>query len=392
MRNFLIIGCGNAGIKAAVKIRQLNEKASVSVVTDENYPPYCRCLLTYFIENKVNKSFLFKDGIDLIKKYKINFIQNAKVNEINVDKSEVYLSNGDAICFDRLLIATGGEPLKPKLNFSKDLPVFTLRKFDDALKIRSVFKKGDTAVVEGGGLVSLKALLALYEIGVKIKWVIRSQYILSFVVDKYSADFIKSLILEKEGIEIYTEDSIIDILKSGDKIIVKTESGKEFKASGVIIGKGVSPNLLNFSENIKFDNGYLTNEFLETSLPNIYAAGDCNVVYDISHEKNWKVPLWPLAGEQGIIAAENMVRGNYIKYTNAVPVNSFSVFENNIVAGGKKKVEEKEQKFFHEKVFFNKDKKILKKYIYKKDRLKGFVLINDILDSGKFYWKIKNSN
>ena len=358
MKRYVIIGCGNAGVKAAVKIKEIEKHALITVITDEDYPPYCRCLLTYFIENKINDEFLFQEGRQIIKNNNIEFIQNVKVQEVDANKSEIFLSNNRKLGFDKLLISTGGEPSLPKFKYNEGLPVFTLRKFEDALKIKDAFKKGDTAVIEGGGLVSLKTLLALNEIGVKIKWIVKSEYILSFLVDRFSAEFIKSLIVENKGIEIYNNESIEDVTKTNSALIVKTDKGREIKASGVVVGKGVKPKKLNFNRAVKFEDGYITNEYLETTVPNIYAAGDCNIVFDVAHEKNWKVPLWPLAGEQGICAAINMVKGNSMKYISAVPVNSFSIFENKIIAGGKKKLNPDEVDLFSEKVYINKGKKI----------------------------------
>jgi len=391
MNRFVIIGCGNAGFTAAIKLREINEKYDITLITDEDYPPYCRCLLTYFIENRVSKRFLFEPGIESLKKFNINFIKGKKVESVDVEKQKIKLSGGKGVNFSKLLIATGGEPAKPKFNYRRELPIFTLRKFDDALKIKDSFKRGDTAIVEGGGLVSLKALLALREIGVKIKWIVKSDYILSFLIDKFSGEFIKDIVLEKGGIEIFNNDSITDVTINGDKLIIKTEKGKEFEAAGVIVGKGVKPTPLNFTKEIRFKDGYLTNDFLETSISNIYAAGDCNIVYDIAHNKRWKVPLWPLAGEQGIVAAYNMAFGNIREYFGATAINSFSIYENNIITGGKKKIYENETIDFFEKVSVIKEGKILKKFIYKDDSLKGFVLVNDIKNAGKYLWQIREN-
>ena len=235
----------------------------------------------------------------------------------------------------------------------------------------------------------MKTLLALYKKGVNIKWIIKSSNILSYLLDKESANIVESFFSNKEEIEIIKNDSIIDAIIEKGNIVVKTANNRDLKGNGIIVGKGVESKIIPCTKNLDFNNGYKVNDYLETSIENIYAAGDCIIDNDISHNKKWKVPLWPIAGEEGVIAGINMVKGNTIQYRGAVPVNSFSVFNNNIIAGGKKKIEKLEEKDFFEKKFIKNNKKIYKKFIYNSQKnLKGYVLINDILNAGKYFREI----
>ncbi len=384
MKRYVIIGCGNAGIRAAIKIRQLEPEGRITIITDEPYPPYCRCLLTYYIEDKIEKSFLFEEGKRIIKYLDANFVDGLKVTYINVEKRLIFLSNGKEIRYDKLFIATGGTPAVPSFSYPENINLFTLRKFDDAVRIKETFKKGDTAIMEGGGLVSLKTLLALYKKGIMIKWITKSPYILSYVIDYESASFIENIINEKDGIEIIKNDSIVDVIPKGDNLIAKTQKGAEFEGKGIVVGKGVSPFPIESSKEIAFSGGYLVNKFLQTSQKDIYAAGDCIITYDIAHERDWRIPLWPLAGEQGICAASNMVKGNVTPYHGGIPVNSFSVFNHHIIAGGKKKIEAGEEKDYECKSYIDMENYILRRFIFKNNKLKGYVLVNDILKAGQY--------
>ena len=386
--NYVIIGCGNAGLKAALEIRKYDNVASIILITDEEYPPYCRCLLTYYIEDKVDEDFLFNYNSELLEMKNIKLLKNRKVIGINLKSKYIFTENNENIYYEKLLIATGGVPEKPAFEYDERSNVFTLRKFSDAAKIKSTFKKGDYAVIEGGGLVSLKTLLALYEKGVQPVWIVKSDYILSFIIDLQCANLIKNILSEK-NIKIFTRESIKLVSKNNDNVIVETDKGKRFEAKGVVVGKGVKSYPI--SEEFDFNRGYVVNEFLETDFKDVYAAGDCIICNDVAHEKKWKIPLWPHAGEQGIIAGRNMVFGNRVAYKGTIPVNSFSIFDNYIITGGKKKIFENEKNFFTEKV--ETKGKTFKKFIYNRAGvLKGYFLMNDLKNGGKYFYEVLRDN
>ena len=141
---------------------------------------------------------------------------------------------------------------------------------------------------------------------------------------------------------------------------------------------------------MNFKDGYIVNTKLQTNIENIYAGGDCIVVYDIAHKTNWKVPLWPVAGEHGRFIGLNMV-GKNAEYRGAVPVNSFSVFENEIIAGGKKRIFEDEKEDYYE--ISERKGNVFKKFIFdrEKESVVGYVFINDIFYAGPIYYEVKEA-
>ncbi len=382
----VIIGCGNAGFKAALTLREIDKRADITLITDEKYPPYCRCLLTYYLENRVDEQFLFEENNNLISKNNIVFLKDTKIAELEYSNGTLITEKGKRISFDKLLIATGGSPSTPTFDFEDGSNVFTLRKFDDAKIIKQSFKKGDTVVLEGGGLVSLKTLLALYEIGVKPVWIVKSDYILSFLVDAQCAELITKILIEKE-IEIYTSEAVKNVSKRKNSVIVTTDRNREIHCKGVIVGKGVKSSVISGEKDFEFGEGYMVSSFLETNLKNVYAAGDCIVCNDLAHNEKWRIPLWPLAGTQGKIAGKNMIFGNKIKYLGDIPVNSFSVFDNFIITGGKKRIFSEERNNFYEKI--ERRGNVFKKFIFDSNgKLKGYFLMNDIRNAGKYYYEI----
>ncbi len=382
MKRYVIIGCGNAGLTCAKTLRSHDLDAQITIISDEDYPPYCRCLLTYYIENKADEKILFEKNESSIKRMNLNYLRNEKVEFIEPKKNRVRLSSGKKLYYDKLFIGAGASPKKSFFKSDNSILTTNLRKFDDAKKIKDNFSKGSVAVVEGGGLVSLKTLVALYEIGVKVFWVVGSPYILSFLIDRDSSKILEHIITS-HGIKLIKGARIVEIKNK----IVKLNNEYEIKADGVIVGKGVAANKIPSDTYIEFDDGYLVNDFFETSIENVYAGGDCAKIFDKAHNKIWKVALWPVAGTSGLFAAKNMINLK-TKFKGAVPANSFSVFDNDIIAAGKKKIEKNETGNFYE--YSEKKNNVFKKFIFdKNNNLKGFVFINDIFNAGSYYYKIK---
>ena len=386
MKRYVIIGAGNAGLTCAKTIRKYDDKCEVVLISDENYLPYCRCLITYFIEKEITEEKLFEKNRNILKKLNIKYISGKKVDFIETERSRIKFIDGEFLEYDKLMISVGGEPKKPSFEYDNSILVTTLRTLDDAKSIIDNFNRGSTVVIEGGGLVSLKTLLALYKIGVKIYWVVKSPYILSYVLDRESAEIIEGFVKGREGIKLIKNCKIVEVKSK----IVKLDNGDEIKADGVIVGKGVNARFINSDRDFNFKDGYIVNSKLETNIENIYAGGDCTIVYDIAHKTNWKVPLWPVAGEHGRFIGLNMV-GKNAEYRGAVPVNSFSVFENEIIAGGKKRIFEDEKEDYYE--ISERKGNVFKKFIFdrEKESVVGYVFINDIFYAGPIYYEVKEA-
>jgi NADPH-dependent 2,4-dienoyl-CoA reductase/sulfur reductase-like enzyme len=167
-----------------------------------------------------------------------------------------------------------------------------------------IIPKCKEAVILGGGLIGLRAAYALFKRGIKVNVVVRSPHILSQIVAKEEAEIIQSYVVS-HGINVLTNLAAKEILSVGGNLIVVLENNEKLSCQLVIIGKGVQPNIeLVKDTNVKINYGIVVNEFMQTSVDNIYAAGDVAEYYDITTNKYTINALWPNAVIQGRIAQE----------------------------------------------------------------------------------------
>jgi len=311
-----IIGNSAAGLTAARTIRKIKPSAGITVISDESGPAYARCLIPEILAGVRDIPGIGYATQQFYQDYDINLRSGIKVSSINAVNHKLKLEGGQVIKYDRLLVATGASPVQPGWPGS-DLPsVFTLRTASQAVMIRKMAIDCASAVVEGGGLVSLKAAYALKKRGVKdVAVIVRSPHILMKQLDRDSAGLVEND-LTSVGIKFYYGTGLAAAIQGprGELQSVELEDGRQLPAGLVVIGKGVQPN----SELIrnaggKINRGILVNEYLETSLPGIYAAGDCIEVTDSVTGAQVVSGLWTLAVEQGRIAGCNLA-GQARKY------------------------------------------------------------------------------
>jgi nitrite reductase (NADH) large subunit len=315
--NAVIIGSSAAGLSCLDTLLKFSPDTNVTVISEESIKPYCRCLLTYYLGKVMNEQqMIIRDTTS----YPSNasFIFGERVSSIDTSRKLVILSSGKEIVYDRLLIATGSNPVKPKY-YDEKKKTFTLRYLNDAKKIEPHLR--EKAIILGGGFAGIKAALGLRERKISTTMVIASGYPVSMIIDETTGRFLEKD-LKQMGIDIRTGEDVsgIKVLKSS--LQVSLSSGFELDSNVIIVGKGVKPRveLANLA-GIKTDKGIKVNEFLETSAEGVYSAGDCCETMDIVRNKHWINAIWPVAVDQGYHAALNML-GRQFPYPGSVGMNS----------------------------------------------------------------------
>lgn len=327
--NIVIIGSSAAGLSCLNTLCRILPQAKITVISAEKYPPYSRCLLTYYIANTMTRQEL---TISSPSDYPSNvqFILEQRARQINVQKKTVRLADGRELDFDKLLIAVGADAIKPKY-CTEEKRTFTLRYLDDAKKIDKVMK--ERAVVSGGGFIGIKTAYGLRLRNIKTDMVVTSPYPLSMVLDETSARHIEKD-LTGLGIAITTGDDIAEISLHNEDLKVHLNSGKELETDVVIVGKGVKPSVdLAQASGIKVNEGISVNEYLETSAPDIFAAGDCCETIDLARNKLQVIGLWPEAVEQGYFAALGMA-GYKSRYPGSIGMNSLKTTAFHLISAG----------------------------------------------------------
>ena len=214
-KRHLIIGAGNAGLSAATTIARLNPDDEIEIISHEPWLPYCRCLLTYYLEGIITKKRLFSRGEEIIRKNRLFYRQNERVINVNRKSLIIECENGRQTSADNILVATGGKPQKPDFP-GADLPgIFTLRTFADALAIEKKMRPGGRWAVAGAGLVSLKTIAALRHHDIKIDLFATSKRILSQVLDPDAASM-AAVRLAENRVTINVNEDIIAAALAAD--------------------------------------------------------------------------------------------------------------------------------------------------------------------------------
>ncbi|MEL1136329.1 FAD-dependent oxidoreductase [Desulfitobacterium sp. THU1] len=331
--NYIIIGNSAAGLFAAEGIREADPQGAITVLTADHYPSYSRCLTTYYLAGDIEEEQIFLRTPEELAKLNLDIHYGCRVTGLNPEQQRVSTADGRSFDFDRCLIATGASAVTLDLPGTTLPEVFTLRHLENAKGIRHLLKPGGKAVIIGGGLVSLKSAYALRKQGLEVHVVVSSGYILSQMLNPLAAQRLEQH-LSDHGIDIILNSDVTTI-EGQDRVEgVQLKCGKRLEADLVIIGKGVRPNTEPFLDTgLKMKHGILVNDYLETNLPGVYAAGDVAEAWDFLHEGPRINAIWPNATEQGRIAALNMT-GKRTFYKGSMGMNSVDFFGLRIISAG----------------------------------------------------------
>ncbi|MDO8525669.1 MAG: FAD-dependent oxidoreductase [Candidatus Omnitrophota bacterium] len=387
MKHFIIIGNSAAGIAAVEAIRKIDKKSKISVISDEDYPSYCRCLISYYLAGDIKEDNVRYRPDSFYKDNDVRLVLNKKVIRVDPKKNTVSFMDKKEEGYDHLLIATGSSPKFPDIKGIKKTGVLGFRTMVDAKAIEALVPKAKTACILGGGLIGLKAAYALKKKGLGVKVIIKSNQVLSQVLDFDAAGFVRKR-LEEHGIEILPGKDAAEIMGEGDVKAVRLDDGKIIDASLVLVCKGVSPNIdLVNGSGIKTGIGVVADENLTTNAANICAAGDVCETSDPILGRTAVNALWPVAVEQGRIAGANMAGGK-VAYDGSVGMNSLEFFGLPTVSLGLHKVGD--SKDCEEFKVSNPASSIYKKLILRANRLVGAVLVGDIRSSGLYLRLIRD--
>lgn len=382
----LIIGNSAAGLFAAEEIRRWDKESRITLLTKELYPSYSRCLTSYYLAGEIPQSQLFLREPEFWSS--MNFHQEflAEVTDFKPAWKKVIIRDGREWSYDRLLIATGASPVRLEIP-GGDLPqVFTLRTIEDAFRIEESLDPGKRAVLIGGGLVSLKTAVALLKRGLKVTVVVSSSRILSQMLDSTSAQLLGKH-LEEHGLQIILNSEVKAILGRDFVQGVELSDNRILWADLVLVGKGVKPNLEPFVKSgLHRNKGILVNSFQETSIPDVFAAGDVAETWDCVRGCPRVNATWPNATLQGKIAGSNMT-GHQERYLGSLSLNSVDFFGLSAISAGiiEPDLNSSLEPRWHIKEglkYRPGDKPVFERLVFQGDILKGYVLVGETSQAG----------
>ncbi len=304
---YLLIGGGLASSQAAKQLREQDPQGSVTLVGEEPYVPYDRPPLSKeFLRGEKLHNELFFDPEQYFRDQKIDLILGVAAQRLEPSKKTVALANGESIAFEKALIATGGRPVRLKIPGSDLSGVYYLRTLDDSATIAAEAGPGKRAVLIGGGFIGMEVAASLTQRGVQVTVIENQPHIWHRFADATLAGFFQDY-CAKKGVTFFTSERVTEIRGKDRVSSVMMRSGKEFRCDFVCIGIGIIPNVeLAQEAGLEIDNGIVVNEYLQSSHPDIYAAGDVANYLDPVFGKRRRVEHWGHAEYCGQLAGQNM--------------------------------------------------------------------------------------
>ena len=376
----VIIGNHAAGLTAAEVLRRGDRSCRITVISNEDVPPYSRCLIPYIVSGEKRlEDILFKPP-DFYQANSIDAMLGVEAVRVLTKEKAVMLAGGQKIPYDALIIACGGTPSLPRLPGVENKGIFCFRSLEEAQGIARYCDRVDTAVVLGGGLIGLKAAVALNQLGKNVKVMVGSPNVLSQIVAANEAEAFEEH-LGRRGMEIMCRTNPAVILGQGKVEAVETTEGRKIPCQLVVIGKGVDANMgLVQGTDIGSEYGVLVDEHCRTNVPDVYAAGDVAQSQDDVRGQKWLNCLWPHAVEEGRVAAENIL-GAASSLRRRTSMNSFVIGELAMIScgltGAREGVPGSEE--ISVKGPGPQDRK---RFILKDNRLVGFVLVGNVAHAG----------
>jgi NADPH-dependent 2,4-dienoyl-CoA reductase/sulfur reductase-like enzyme len=304
---YLLIGNGLASSQAAKQLREKDPQSAITMVGAELHLPYDRPPLSKeFLRGEKAREALFFDPEEYFRDQRVEVIVGAAVERLDVVNKNAALAQGAPIVFEKALIATGGRPVHLNIP-GHDLPgVQYLRTLDDSAAIATDAGQGKRAVVIGGGFIGMELAASLTQRGCHVTVLEAHSHVWSRFADATLAGFFQDYCTRK-GITFLTNERAAEIRGQGRPTSVITQSGKELPCDLVCIGVGIVPNVeLAQQAGLAVDNGVVVNEYLQSSHPDIYAAGDVANYLDPIFGKRRRVEHWGHAEYCGQLAGQNM--------------------------------------------------------------------------------------
>lgn len=358
---YVIIGNSAAGVAAAEGIRSRDKSGEIVMISEEKFPAYGRPLISYYLLGATDRAHMDYRPSDFYEKNGITLRLGVRAEKIDPVGHTVLLSDGSEIGYDRLLAATGSRSFVPPAEGLSEVKAkYTFMTLADALALEKALSKKKEVLIVGAGLIGLKCMEGILGRVKKVTVIDMADRVLSSILDEKGSQIVQRQ-LEARGVRFVLSDSVVRFEEGRAKL----KSGGEIAFDLLVMAVGVRPNIELVKEaGGKTDRGIVTDEGMRTSLPDVYAAGDCAESSDIASGKRRILALLPNAYRQGYCAGENMAGGD-ARFGDAMPLNAIGFFGSHILTAGA----------YEGESFISGEGDIYRRFFVKDGVLKGFILI-----------------
>ncbi|MCL6446998.1 MAG: FAD-dependent oxidoreductase [Armatimonadetes bacterium] len=379
---YLIIGNSAGAVGCIEALREVDGTGTIALISDETRHVYSRALIPYYLEGKIERAGMDYRPPDFYTRHGVTPFLGKEAVGVDFDRKEVELAGGERIGYGKLLLATGGRPFLPPLPGLDRQNVFTFLSLDDVLAIEKALPGVKNAVVLGGGVIGLMAAEVLSKKGLDVCVLELAGRVLAPVVDETASALVEDL-FRKNGVKIYTETTIKEIRGAESVEEVRLTDGRTIPAGLLIIAVGVVPRVeLVKGTGIRVNRGIVVDQRMQTSVPDVYACGDCAEVYDFAAGHHKLLPLWPNAYAGGRIAGFNMA-GRPRKYEWGTGMNATHFFDFYIINAGVNVTGDNADGYEIVSKLAE-DRRSYRKFALKAGRIQGFVLAGEVARAGIF--------
>ena len=304
--NIIILGGGQAAIYAAREVRKNDTDSNIKILSEENLLPYERPPLSKdFLLNKKNEDDLYFHSSDVLKNENIDF-ENVLINKVDFENKKLFTKNDDVYSYNSLLISTGSENKKLSLDNNLNDDIYYLRNLEEAKTIKEKILNKNKITIIGGGFIGLEIASSLSQLQKKVTVIEIGNQLMGRIIPKQIADLVQKTHIE-HGNDIILNKQIDKINKKNDIYEILLNDNSIIETDFIIAGIGSTPSVKLFENtNLKLDNGIATNQYCETSIKDVYAAGDVSNFYHPLYKRNIRLESYQHAQNHGICAGKNI--------------------------------------------------------------------------------------
>lgn len=330
MKPYVIIGNSIAAVGCIEGIRQIDQETPITVISKEDHPVYGRPLISYYLEGKTDLPHMTYRDTEFYTRNRCTVLYGKTAVKVDPLQKNITLDDETLLPYEKLCVATGSIPFVPPmegLELVKEK--YGFQTLDDALALEKAVNKDSRVLILGAGLIGLKCAEGLHARVKEITVCDLADHILSSILDTSSAALVEAH-LRAHGIRFFLQDSVVRFTPHSATL----KSGTILDFDVLILAVGVRPNVgLLKDAGAKIGRGITVNVNSETSLAEIYAAGDCTETQDVSDGSTKIMALLPNAYLQGHAAGVNLAGGKEA-FDQAIPMNSIGFFGLHLMTAG----------------------------------------------------------
>ncbi|MCK9382782.1 MAG: FAD-dependent oxidoreductase [Sulfuritalea sp.] len=382
---YLVVGSSHAALEAVTAIRMHDADGSLTLLTRDAHLPYSPTVLPYVVSGRSAADDVFLRDETFFATNRVEFKRGSALKALHAARNAAELADGSEIAYEKLLLATGAAPAIPPIPGIDQVSYHVLRTLDDATKLHAAIKQSKQAVVLGAGLVGMHAAENLVKAGANVTIVEMAKQLTDGYFDPVAAQMIEKAFTD-HGARILTGSRVVKLAPSAafgtPGTTLTLENGTTLEADLLLVATGVKPNMDYLDDGgsgVEHDRGILVSDTMQTSVANVWAAGDCAQAKGFFTEAKVMNAILPDATEQGRIAGMAMAGDPGLKYyPGGVPLNTYHFFGRHAISVGSSKLPEGGEVLTR----FDEASGRYLKAIFKDGRLLGIFGVNEFFDGG----------